>query len=154
MIAVVTVQIATICGAIAGGLLADRWVRRTGRGRIYTSALGTLMFLPALFGVGHASTVAMAVAALLLFGLGWGFFDCNNMPILAQITRPEVRATAYGLMNMVSMTCGGIGDWGYGALRDQGVRVDVIFGAFAGVALLSIFIVLLIRPGTPKQSGS
>lgn len=151
MIAVVTVQIATICGAVGGGLLADRWTRRTVRGRIYASALGTLMFLPALFGVGNASTVTMAVAALLLFGLGWGFFDCNNMPILAQITRPEVRATAYGLMNMVSMTCGGIGDWGYGALRDVGVRVDVIFGAFAGVALLSIFIVLLIRPGAKQQ---
>jgi MFS transporter, Spinster family, sphingosine-1-phosphate transporter len=106
-----------------------------------------------LFGVGHASTVTMAVVALIVFGLGWGFFDCNNMPILSQITRPEVRATGYGLMNMASMTCGGIGDWGYGRLRDDGVKVDIIFGAFAGVALLSVVIVLFIRPVAPKAAS-
>ncbi len=49
-------------------------------------------------------------------------------------------------MNLVSMTFGGLGDKGYGALRDRGVAIDVIFGAFAAVALLSVAIVLLIRP--------
>jgi MFS transporter, Spinster family, sphingosine-1-phosphate transporter len=153
MMAVLTVQIASLGGALIGGLLADKWMNRTVRGRIYTSALGTVLFLPALFGVGHASTVTMAVVALIVFGLGWGFFDCNNMPILSQITRPEVRATGYGLMNMASMTCGGIGDWGYGRLRDDGVKVDIIFGAFAGVALLSVVIVLFIRPVAPKAAS-
>lgn len=146
MMAVFTVQIASLVGALMGGLLADRLMRRSPRGRILASALGMVLFLPALFGVGHASSVAMAVLALAVFGLGWGFFDCNNMPILSQITRPEVRATGYGIMNLVSMTFGGLGDKGYGALRDQGVPIDYIFGAFAGVALLSIVVVLLIRP--------
>jgi hypothetical protein len=49
-------------------------------------------------------------------------------------------------MNLVSMSFGGLGDKGYGVLRDRGVAIDVIFGAFAGVALLSILVVLLIRP--------
>jgi hypothetical protein len=96
--------------------------------------------------VGHAQVVGMAIAALVVFGIGWGFFDCNNMPILCQIARPELRATGYGFMNMVSISCGGFGDWGFGVLRDRHVPLDVIFGAFAGVALLSMFIVLLIRP--------
>jgi len=87
-----------------------------------------------------------AVAFLILFGLGWGFFDCNNMPILCQIVRPELRATGYGIMNMVSITCGGFGDWGFGALRDRQVPLNVIFGVFAAVALLSVFIVLSVRP--------
>ena len=91
--------------------------------------------------------------ALAVFGLGWGFFDCNNMPILSQITRPEVRATGYGIMNMVSMTFGGLGDKGYGALRDRGVPIDYIFGAFAAVALLSIFIVLMIRPRARTEAA-
>ncbi|MCA1963741.1 MAG: MFS transporter [Prosthecobacter sp.] len=146
MLAVFTVQIASLIGALAGGLLADRLMRKNPRGRIYASALGMVLFLPALFGLGHAPSVVLAVLALAVFGLGWGFFDCNNMPILSQITRPEVRATGYGLMNLVSMTFGGLGDKGYGALRDRGVPIDYIFGAFAGVALLSIFVVLLIRP--------
>ena len=146
MIAVFTVQIASLFGALLGGLLADRLMRRSLRGRIFASALGMVLFLPALFGVGHAPTITLAIVALAVFGLGWGFFDCNNMPILSQITRPEVRATGYGIMNMVSMTFGGLGDKGYGALRDRGVAIDYIFGVFAGIALLSIIVVLLIRP--------
>lgn len=33
------VNIAALLGAILGGWLADRWMRRSQRGRIYTSAL-------------------------------------------------------------------------------------------------------------------
>jgi hypothetical protein len=108
--------------------------------------LGTSFFLPALFGVGNAGTLGMAIACLILFGLGWGFFDCNNMPILCQIVRPELRATGYGFMNLVSISCGGFADWGFGALRDRHVPLNVIFGVFAGIALLSVIIVLTIRP--------
>lgn len=146
MTAVLYVQIASLVGAVAGGMLADRWMRRTQRGRIFTSAIGMLMFLPALFSVGNAGTLSMAIVGLIVFGVGWGFFDCNNMPILAQIARPELRATGYGIMNMVSISCGGLGDWGFGRLRDMHVPLNATFGAFAGVALLSVFIVLLIRP--------
>jgi MFS family permease len=144
--AILFVQIAAIVGAVIGGTLADRWSRHTPRGRIYTSALGTVLFLPALFGVGNAGTLTFAIAGLVVFGLGWGFFDSNNMPILAQIVRPEFRATGYGIMNLVSISCGGMGDWGFGVLRDQHVPLNLIFGAFAGVALLSVEIVLLIKP--------
>lgn len=144
--AVLWVQIASLIGALVGGTMADAWSRKTPRGRIFTSALGTLLFLPALFGVGNASSLGMAIAALVVFGIGWGFFDCNNMPILCSVARPELRATGYGIMNLVSISCGGFGDWGFGALRDRHVPLNVIFGAFAGVALLSVAIVLLIRP--------
>ena len=144
--AVLWVQLASIVGAVLGGLLADRWMRLTPRGRIYTSALGMTLFLPALFGLGDPGTVAMAIAMLVIFGIGWGFFDCNNMPILSQVARPELRATGYGLMNLVSISCGGAGDWGFGLLKDRGVPLPVIFGGFTAVALLSAVVVLLIRP--------
>ena len=96
----------------------------------------------------------MAMCFLILFGLGWGFFDCNNMPILCQIVRPELRATGYGFMNLVSISCGGFADWGFGALRDRHVPLNVIFGAFAGIALLSAVVVLLIKPRTDPASMS
>ena len=110
------------------------------------SALGMAMIIPALFGVGNAGTLTFAALFLVLFGLGWGFFDCNNMPILSQIVRPELRATGYGIMNMVSISCGGFADWGFGALRDRYVPLYAIFGVFAGLALISVVIVLCIRP--------
>ena len=140
------VNIAALFGVIAGGWIADRWMRKTMRGRIYVSAIGMLCIIPALFGVGNAATLTIAVAFLVLFGIGWGFFDCNNMPILCQVARPELRATGYGIMNLVSISCGGFADWGFGSLRDLKVPLNVIFGVFASVALLSAILVLLIRP--------
>ncbi|HKD37703.1 MAG TPA: MFS transporter, partial [Pirellulales bacterium] len=152
--AVLYVQLASLVGVGLGGWLADGWMRRTVRGRIFTSALGVSFFLPSLFGVGNAATVESAIGFLILFGLGWGFFDSNSMPILCQIVRPELRATGYGIMNLVSIGCGGFADWGFGALRDRLVPLNVVFGIFAAVALFSIGLVLLIRPRAPQSSDS
>ncbi len=142
-------QAAAIAGALIGGWLADRWMRKSARGRIYVSAIGMSLIVPAMFGVGYAPQTGLlwvAVAFLMLFGLGWGFFDSNNMPILCQIARPELRATGYGIMNLVSISCGGFADWGFGALRDRHVPLFGIFGVFASAAIVSIVLVLLIRP--------
>ena len=139
-------QLAAIVGALLGGLLADRWMRRSDRGRVFTSALGMSLIVPALFGVGYASTLAVAVAFLVLFGLGWGAFDCNNMPILCQVVPAHLRATGYGLMNFVSISCGGFADWGFGALRDARVPLGAIFGIFSGAAIVSVVLILLVRP--------
>ena len=121
-------------------------MRRSERGRIFTSAIGMSLIVPAMFGVGHASTLAIAVAFLVLFGLGWGVFDCNNMPILCQVVQPHLRATGYGMMNFVSISCGGFADWGFGALRDARVPLDAIFGLFSGAAIVSVVLILLVRP--------
>ncbi len=139
-------QIAAVFGAVLGGWLADRWMHNSMKGRIYASAVGMSLMVPAMFGMGFSPSLLLAVASLSLFGLGWGFFDCNNMPILSQIVRPHLRATGYGIMNFVSIGCGGLADWGFGILRDNKVPLSQIFGAFASVAIVSIFVVLLIRP--------
>jgi MFS family permease len=146
-------QCAAIVGAVVGGWLADRWMRRAERGRIYVSAIGMAMIVPAMFGVGNAGTLAVAIAFLILFGLGWGFFDCNNMPILCQIVRPELRATGYGVMNLVSISCGGFADWGFGILRDRQVPLNATFSIFASAAVVSIVLVLLIRPRRTEPSS-
>jgi MFS family permease len=148
-------QVAAIVGAVAGGWLADRWMRKSPRGRIFTSAIGMSLIVPAMFGVGYAPETGqlwVAVAFLIMFGLGWGFFDCNNMPILCQIVRPSLRATGYGIMNLVSISCGGFADWGFGLLRDREVPLFGIFGIFASAAVLSAVLVLLIRPRDTEGS--
>lgn len=146
------VNVASLTGAVCGGWLADRWMGRSIRGRIYVSALGTGLLIPALFGVGNAGTLAVAVVFLLVFGIGWGFFDCNNMPILCQIVRPQLRATGYGVMNMVSICFGGFADRGFGALRDRQVPLNLIFGVFASACVVSVILVLLIRPREGRTS--
>jgi MFS transporter, Spinster family, sphingosine-1-phosphate transporter len=139
-------QSAAIAGALLGGLLADRWMRASPRGRVYVSAIGMSLIVPAIAGMGVAGTPAVAVGFLIAFGLGWGFFDCNNMSILSQLVRPELRATGYGVMNFVSISAGGFADWGFGALRSSHVPLPVSFGIFAGLAGLSVVLVLLVRP--------
>jgi len=142
-------QLAAIAGAIGGGWLADRWMRRSPRGRINTSALSMAFIVPAMVGVGYAPGTGLlwvAIAFLILFGLGWGVFDANNMPILSQVVRPSLRATGYGIMNLVSISCGGFADWGFGLLRDRHVPLSGIFAIFASAAVFSGVLVLLIRP--------
>jgi MFS family permease len=139
-------QVAAIFGVVAGGWLADYWMRFHQRGRIFVSAIGMSLIAPAILGVGNAGSLTAAVVFLMLFGIGWGFFDCNNMPILSQIVRPQLRATGYGIMNFVSISCGGFADWGFGILRDREVPLNLIFSIFAGAAILSIGLILIVRP--------
>jgi MFS family permease len=140
------IQIASFVGVLLGGVVADWWMRRTARGRIYTSAVGVLLLVPALLGLGYAGSLEMAIAAMILFGLGWGLFDCNNMPILCQIARPEHRATGYGFMNLVSISVGAGATVVLGWMRDHGIKFSIAFAVSAAVALLSAGLILLMKP--------
>jgi MFS family permease len=133
-------------GALLGGALADRAMRTTARGRIYVSAFGMAFCAPALFGLGHAASLPVAILCMALFGLGFGFFDANNMPILCQIVRPEYRATGYGIMNMVSIAAGAGVTVIMGGMRDQGISLAAAFTFLAAVTVVSGVLVLLIRP--------
>lgn len=142
------IQIASFAGVLFGGAMADWWMRRTDRGRIFTSALGVMLLVPALLGLGYAWSLGAAIAFMILFGLGWGFFDCNNMPILCQIARPEHRATGYGFMNLVSISVGAAATVALGWMRDHHVKFSVAFAVSAAVALLSAGLILLVKPRT------
>ena len=140
------IQFASLGGVLLGGVVADWWMHKTGRGRIFTSALGVLLLVPALLGLGCAWSLGAAIAFMILFGLGWGFFDCNNMPILCQIARPEHRATGYGFMNFVSISVGAVATVGLGWMRDHHLKFSIAFVAAAAVALLSAGLILLVKP--------
>lgn len=158
--ATIAPNVAAIVGAIFGGWLADRWMRRFPRGRTAVSAIGISLLIPSLLAVSFADSIPTAAIILALFGFGWGLFDCNNMPILTQIVRPELRATGYGIMNFISISCGGGADIGYGILRDWKVPLPLIFGLFAAIAMFSVIAMLMIRPqpeligGTPGAAES
>ena len=55
-------------------------------------------------------------------------------------------------MNLVSISCGGLADWGFGILRDRQVPLNVIFGVFAGLAVVSIVLVVA-HSGLDRNSG-
>ena len=146
MWATLPVTIASFAGALFGGVIADAWMRTGTRGRILTSAAGMALCIPALCGVGYAPSLEVAVVCLVCFGIGWGFFDANNMPILCQIVRPELRATGYGIMNLVSISAGAFATWCVGMMRDAKQPPSVIFGICAAAAAVAVVLVLCIRP--------
>lgn len=105
-IATVTIAISSFIGVIVGGTMSDRWVQRNVRGRIFTSAIGLGLTIPALFLLGVEQSTYYLVASAFCFGFGFGMFDANNMPILCQFVAARYRATAYGLMNMAGVFSG------------------------------------------------
>lgn len=147
------IQVAAFIGVLVGGTVADKWMKITPNGRIFTSALGTLLLVPALLGLGFAPSLGAAIGFMIVFGLGWGFFDCNNMPILCQIVRSEHRATGYGIMNMVSISVGAAATVLLGWMRDHGIQLSSAFALSALLALVAAFLVLRIRPRTSDNPG-
>jgi predicted MFS family arabinose efflux permease len=105
-LATITLAAASFVGVLAGGALSDRWVRSNLKGRIYTSVIGLTLTLPSLFFLGYGTSAPHILAGALCFGLGFGMFDANNMPILCQFVPPRYRATGYGLMNMAGVAAG------------------------------------------------
>ncbi|WP_026768425.1 MFS transporter [Asinibacterium sp. OR53] len=102
----ITIASSSFLGVITGGILSDKWIQKNIRGRVYTSAIGIALTIPALLLLGSGHTLIHIVGAALCFGFGYGMFDANNMPILCQFVPARSRATAYGMMNMVGVFSG------------------------------------------------
>lgn len=132
-----TIAFSSFVGVLAGGVLSDKWVQRNIRGRVYTSAIGLGMTIPALAFLGFGHNIVAIVGAGLLFGIGYGMFDANNMPILCQFISAKYRATAYGIMNMVGVFAGAmvtqlLGRWTDGGNLGLGFA---LLGTIVAVAL-------------------
>ncbi len=145
-LATITIALSSFVGVMVGGPLSDRWVRRNVRGRIYTSAIGLSMMIPALVCIGLGHDVYAAAGAALLFGVGYGMFDANNMPILCQFVPSHRRASAYGLMNMTGVFMGAAVTGLLGGLVSDG-NLGVGFALMGGVVALAVVLQLtLLRP--------
>ena len=107
-LATISTAVSSFIGVVIGGLLSDSWVQRNVKGRIYTSAIGLSLTIPALLFLGIGNSVFALLAAAFCFGIGFGMFDANNMPILCQFVPREKRASAYGLMNLGGVFSGAL----------------------------------------------
>lgn len=105
-LATISIAVASFAGVLAGGAISDRWVMRCVRGRVYTACIGLSLMIPALLCIGLGTSAVALMSGAILFGVGFGFFDANNMPIVCQFVSSNHRATAYGIMNMCSVFIG------------------------------------------------
>ncbi|MFT3845223.1 MAG: MFS transporter [Lacibacter sp.] len=144
----ITIAVSSFIGVIFGGILSDRWVQKNIRGRIYTGAIGLSLMIPALMFVGFGHSMFHVMAAAFCFGVGYGMFDANNMPILCQFVPQKLRATAYGLMNMVGVFAGAFITNLLGKSTDAG-HLGRDFALMAAVVAVALFIQLyFLRPKT------
>lgn len=147
-------QIASFVGIMAGGAWADRWSRRNPSARMLVPALGYAAAAPALFVLGWSDTLAVALAALVLFGLGRGCYDANCMPILRSLVAGRYSATGYGFLNLISCLAGGAMTYVGGALRDAHMPLGVAFqGAAVGLGITAVLLFLL-KPRRQPQASS
>ena len=102
----ISIALSSLFGVLAGGYISDRWVLKNVRGRVYTGAIGLGLIIPSLLFIGYGHSIFALVMGAMLFGIGFGMFDANNMPILCQFVSARYRATAYGIMNMCGVFAG------------------------------------------------
>ena len=146
--ATITIAVSSFIGVLLGGILSDKWVRKNIRGRIYTGAIGLSLTIPSLLLLGFGNSIVEVVCAGVLFGIGFGMFDANNMPILCQFVGPNQRATAYGVMNMVGVFAGAMITSVLGAWSDDG-NLGMGFALLAAVVAVAIAVQLYsLRPKT------
>ncbi|WP_294081227.1 MFS transporter [Proteiniphilum sp. UBA5384] len=144
--ATISIAIASFIGVLIGGPLSDRWVQKNIRGRIYTSAIGLILTVPSLVLLGYGHTYAGLIGASMLFGIGFGMFDTNNMPILCQIIPQQYRATAYGIMNMMGVFAGYTVTLMLGSSTDAG-NLGADFSKLSIVVLAAVVLMLtLVKP--------
>lgn len=147
----ITIAASSFAGVIFGGTLSDRWIQRSLLGRIYSGAIGLGLMIPALLMLGMGTTILPVVCGAIFFGVGFGMFDANNMPILCQFVPPRLRATAYGIMNMTGVFAGALITSFLGKSMDGGHlgRDFMLMAVIVGIVLILQLMVL--RPKVKEQ---
>ena len=149
----ITIAVSSFIGVMIGGPMSDRWVRRNPRGRIFTSAIGMGMMIPALIMIGLGHNAVTAICAGLFFGVGYGMFDTNNMPILCQFIPAHQRAAAYGVMNMTGVFAGAVVTQVLGAWAKEG-NLGLGFALMSAILIVALLLQLFVlRPKSDDMSA-
>lgn len=147
-LATITTALSSFVGVLLGGVISDRWVQKNLKGRIYTGVVGLLFTIPALFLLGYGNGFTFILLGGVFFGLGFGMFDVNNMPILCQFVSPGYRATGYGIMNLAGISAGAVITGFLGKSADAGnIRHDFAMLSVAVVIVIILQLVIL-KPTT------
>lgn len=147
-LATITIAAASFIGVLIGGVMSDKWVIKHLKGRVYTGAIGLSLTIPAILLIGFGGNFTTIIGGAICFGIGYGIFDTNNMPILCQFVSARYRATAYGILNLVGVSAGAAITNILGRSIDAGSlgRDFALLSVFIGVAVVLQLAVL--RPTT------
>ena len=82
------------------------------------------------------------------FGLGFGMYDTNNMPILCQFISSRYRATGYGMMNMVGIAAGALITTELGKALELGYKNEIFYLMIGVVAISVLLQLVVLKPKT------
>ena len=148
--------LASLAGALCGGVLADWAATYRKGGRIMVQSFGLILGAPFVFLAGWSASFAMLVASLAAAGLCKGIYDANIFASLFDVVRPEDRGTAAGLMNSVGWTGGFLAPVAVGL----GSKHFGLSAAIASTAVVYLLVGILAlaaahvaeRPGGPVKA--
>jgi MFS family permease len=148
--------VANMIGAVVGGIEADSLARRVRGGRMLVQAAGLLAGGPFIFLAGTAGSMNICMVGLFGFGLCKGIYDSNIWASLFDVIRPEKRASATGVGNMIGWIGGGLGPIVVGNLADRiglGRAIAITSSIYLVVGTLMLLgVAVFIR--TEKKAGA
>jgi MFS family permease len=127
-------QMASVAGVIAGGILADRRSKRRRSGRIEVQAMGLLLGVPFLFVSGWTTSTKVLLISFVGFGLFKGLYDANIWASLYDVVPANRRGVAAGVMNSLGWLGGGMAPILVAAAL-QSTSLSVCVSATAGIYL-------------------
>jgi MFS family permease len=119
--------LASLPGAVWGGIAADRARQRSAGGRIKVQCVGLFLAVPFVLLAGWATSIPFLIIGLVGAGICKGIYDSNIFAALFDVIPAADRGTASGLMNTVG--------WGGAALAPTVVGISAQrFGLGATIA--------------------
>ncbi|MDO5552728.1 MAG: MFS transporter [Planctomycetia bacterium] len=120
-------HIAAFVGILIGGRVTDSLVTRRANGRLMIQAVAMLLGVPALFALGHASSLTLVWVTMAIFGFLRGLYETNTHASLFDVIKPRYRSTAVALMTMIAFWFGSVSPLLMGRFR-------TIYGQADGLA--------------------
>lgn len=137
---------AAFLGMLIASNISDWWSGWNERARALVPAIGFMIAAPCLFAVGAVEYIPIILACVLVAGMSQGFLDANLMPAACTVTDFRYRATAYGLLNFVGTTAGGVMTYVGGMLKEQQVPFATTFQAASVLIFIAGLCLFAVKP--------
>jgi MFS family permease len=131
--------LASLIGALSGGVIADWASRKSPGGRIMVQSAALMLAAPFVFITGWSPSLSIVVVALIGAGLCKGFYDANIFAALYDVIPARDRGTAAGVMNTAGWTIGALVPYAVGVASTR----YGMGGAIASTAFIYVLVSLL-----------
>jgi MFS family permease len=140
------VQIGSFAGVVLGGSNCRPLVSRTNkRSSLYMIVIGFTLGGPFLFLMASTHVFAIAIGAMIVYGLARGINDSNLMPILCQVIDGKYIATGYGFLNFLSTIIGGVMVYVGGRMMDAHISLAIIYQVSAVFMVIAAWSLLRVK---------